>query len=102
MMKMHIWDREKGSEGSQSIDKVSISSGLVKLLVALSNKFYFSNFEISLNDYELLETKQLEVVINELKQLCGHYPEYKNEIELLVEKILLASELNKDILFDPF
>ena len=48
MMKMHIWDREKGSEGSQSIDKVSISSGLVKLLVALSNKFYFSNFEISL------------------------------------------------------
>ncbi|MBG7619677.1 hypothetical protein I5R65_09415 [Herbaspirillum sp. AP02] len=98
-----IWDKELASTGQDGcLRKLEIPIDLAKYLFRLEGGSFPVLSQLSFDDYDLFSDTQLELLIQELKNVRAADLSTTDQINSMVQLIIDAKSLGKSILFDPF
>lgn len=103
MFVVHLWDAN-APEKLQSIKRVTTSVDISKVLLDLSYDKYPNLSQITFDDYELFNDRQLDQIIEEIEKLEALVDDTAKK-NFLKNLLLLVNESrvsNLWILFDPF
>ncbi|MDE9758507.1 hypothetical protein [Pseudomonas aeruginosa] len=103
MYYLMIWDRYLASIGRDGcLDKVEIPLGVANFFFRLDVEQYPILSSLSFDDYDMFSGAQIDSLVGELCSVASINPLISETVESMVDIMLKARALGKNILFDPF
>lgn len=103
MYYLMIWDKDLASIGRDGcLDKIEIPLDVANFFFRLNVEQYPILASLSFDDYDMFSGAQIDSLVGELFSVASTNPLISERIELMVDLMLKARSLGKNILFDPF
>lgn len=103
MYYLMIWDKDLASIGRDGcLDKIEIPLDVANFFFRLNVEQYPILSSLSFDDYDMFSGAQIDSLVGELFSVASINPLISERVELMVDLMLKARSLGKNILFDPF
>ena len=98
-----MWDKDLASIGRDGcLDKIEIPLDVASFLFRLDAERYPVLSSLSLDDYDMFSGSQVDSLADELRSVVCIDPVVSEIAKLMIDFMLKAKSLEKNILFDPF
>ena len=98
-----MWDKDLASIGRDGcLDKIEIPLDVASFLFRLDAERYPVLSSLSLDDYDMFSGSQIDSLADELRSVICINPVVSEMVKLMIDFMLKAKSLEKNILFDPF
>lgn len=103
MYYLMVWDKYLASIGRDGcLDKIEVPLDVANFFFRLDVEQYPILSSLSFDDYDMFSGAQIDSLVGELFSVVGINPPISEIVKLMVDLILKARSLGKNILFDPF
>jgi len=98
-----VWDKSLASIGRDGcLDKIEIPLDVANFFFRLDAEQFPILSSLSFDDYDMFSGAQIDSLVNELFAVASINPLVSEVVKLMVDLMLKAKSLRKNVLFDPF